>query len=64
MNSFVRGDVPLITKVLDPADPELYGRRTPRNTVMDFVLEDLNYAVANILQQSSSSNSARTWPAP
>ena len=47
------GDVPLITKVLDPADPELYGERTPRNTVMDFVLEDLNFAVANIIQQSS-----------
>ena len=42
------GDVPLVDKVLDPESPEVYGPRTPRNEVMDFVLEDLNYAVANI----------------
>lgn len=48
------GDVPLITKVLDPNDDaELYGPRTNRNEVMDFVLEDLNYATANIATQSS-----------
>ena len=43
------GDVPLVEKVLDPADEaELYGPRTARNTVMDFVLGDLDFAVANI----------------
>ena len=48
------GDVPLVTKVLDPTDEaELYGPRTPRDQVMDFVLEDINYAVANISTQSS-----------
>lgn len=47
------GDVPLVTKVLDINSPELYGERTPRNQVMDFVLEDLNFAVANITLQSS-----------
>ena len=47
------GDVPLVEKVLNPDSPEVYGERTPRNTVMDFVLEDLNYAVENILTQSS-----------
>ena len=47
------GDVPLIEGVLDVNSPELYGKRTNRNTVMDFVLEDLNYAVANITQQSN-----------
>ncbi len=47
------GDVPLVTEVLDPASGELYGDRTPRNEVMDFVLEDLNYAVENIMQQSN-----------
>ena len=47
------GDVPLVTKVLDPADTdEVYGARTPRNTVMDYVLEDLNDACANIGAQS------------
>lgn len=47
------GDVPLVKDVLNPDSPELYGERTDRNEVMDFVLEDLNYAVANILTQSS-----------
>ncbi len=47
------GDVPLVTEVLDVNSPELYGERIPRNTVMDFVLEDLNFAVANITRQSS-----------
>lgn len=47
------GDVPLVTKVLDPnSQEELYMARTPRNQVMDFVLEDLNYAIANISAQS------------
>lgn len=46
------GDVPLVTEVLNPDSPELYGERTNRNTVMDFVLEDLDYAIANLLSQS------------
>ncbi|MDO4319380.1 MAG: RagB/SusD family nutrient uptake outer membrane protein [Bacteroidales bacterium] len=47
------GDVPLIKEVLDPAmHDELYMARTPRNEVMDFVLEDLDYAVAHISAQS------------
>lgn len=47
------GDVPLVTEVLDPSSPELFGPRTPRNQVMDFVLEDLNYAVEHIIQQKN-----------
>lgn len=47
------GDVPLVTEVLDPDSPELYGPRTSRNTVMDFVLEDLDFAVENILEKSN-----------
>ncbi|MCH5248218.1 MAG: RagB/SusD family nutrient uptake outer membrane protein [Muribaculaceae bacterium] len=51
------GDVPLITKVLDPTDDaELYGPRTSRDVVMDFVLEDLNFAVANITTQKSATS--------
>lgn len=46
------GDVPLVKDVLGVDSPELYGPRTPRNQVMDFVLEDLNFAVANISKQS------------
>lgn len=46
------GDVPLVKDVLGVDSPQLYGPRTPRNEVMDFVLEDLNFAVANISKQS------------
>ncbi len=43
------GDVPLVKEALDPTDEAaLFGPRTNRNEVMDYVLEDLNYAVANI----------------
>ena len=47
------GDVILAKKTVDVSDGDiLYGERTNRNTVMDFVLEDLNYAVENISAQS------------
>ena len=47
------GDVPLVEKALDPADEaELYGPRTDRNVVMDFVLADLNFAAENIAAQN------------
>ncbi|MDE6269700.1 MAG: RagB/SusD family nutrient uptake outer membrane protein [Muribaculaceae bacterium] len=46
------GDVPLVKDVLDPTSEQLYGERTPRNEVMDFVLEDLNFAVNNISLKS------------
>lgn len=47
------GDVILAESTVDVTDDGiLYGERTNRNTVMDFVLEDLNYAVANISAQS------------
>ena len=48
------GDVPLVKQVLDPADESgMYGPRTNRNEVMDYVLEDLNFAVANIIKTSA-----------
>lgn len=48
------GDVPMVTHVLETGDvEEMYGPRVDRNVVMDYVLEDLNYAVANIIKQSS-----------
>lgn len=47
------GDVPLVKEVLDPSmHDELYMPRTNRNEVMDFVLEDLDYAIAHISAQS------------
>lgn len=42
------GDVPLYTKVLNAGDPDLYKGRDSRKVVMQKVLEDINYAVANI----------------
>lgn len=48
------GDVPLVTKALDQNDTdELFGPRTDRNKVMDYALEDLSFAVANISAQKS-----------
>ncbi|MBD5233006.1 MAG: RagB/SusD family nutrient uptake outer membrane protein [Bacteroidales bacterium] len=47
------GDVPLVTTVLDPGDAEVYGERTPRNEVMDLVLEDLDFAIEHITTKSS-----------
>lgn len=54
------GDVPLVTKALDPKDDaELFGPRTPRNEVMDYVLADLDDAVANITKQSAKTEFSR-----
>lgn len=48
------GNVPLVKDVVDVDQTEtLYSDRTDRKEVMDFALEDLNYAVANIPTQSS-----------
>ncbi|MVZ65357.1 RagB/SusD family nutrient uptake outer membrane protein [Sphingobacterium sp. DK4209] len=42
------GDVPLVIKDLDETSEELFGPRVNRNEVMDFVLEDLKFAVENL----------------
>lgn len=47
------GDVPLVKQVLLPTDDEeIYGPRVSRNEVMDFALEDLNFACEKIAKQS------------
>ncbi|HKG93878.1 MAG TPA: RagB/SusD family nutrient uptake outer membrane protein, partial [Gemmatimonadaceae bacterium] len=51
------GDVPWIDKPLDVADPALYAGRDSRTVVMDHVLEDLDYAIANI---SATNEASRT----
>lgn len=52
------GDIVYVDKVLDVSasdkDLYLYGERKDRDEVMDKVLEDLNFAVANITGNSSS----------
>ncbi|MGX5689153.1 RagB/SusD family nutrient uptake outer membrane protein [Arcticibacter tournemirensis] len=42
------GDVPWYNKVLEADDPDLYKGRDSRVLVMDSVMADINYAVANI----------------
>ncbi|KAA5544167.1 RagB/SusD family nutrient uptake outer membrane protein [Adhaeribacter rhizoryzae] len=54
------GEVPWINKPLDVADPQLYGSRDPRTLVMDSVLADINYAIANIRTVNESSRTLIT----
>ncbi len=43
------GDVEWLSEVIaDPDDPHVYGERTDRDVVMDSVLNDLDYAIANL----------------
>jgi hypothetical protein len=51
------GDVPWIDKPLDVSDPTLFGGRDSRTVVMDHILEDLDFAVANI---SATNEGSRT----
>lgn len=54
------GDVILAKETVDVTDTDvLYGERTNRNTVMDFVLEDLNYAVENIAAENGKTTFSR-----
>jgi hypothetical protein len=48
------GNVPWIGNPLDISDPALYGPRDSRALVMDSVLFDLNYAIANINENDPS----------
>lgn len=51
------GDVPLIKGVVDSDDAEtLYTSRTNREEVMDYALEDINYAVENISTQTDKTS--------
>ncbi|AHG91215.1 RagB/SusD domain-containing protein [Gemmatirosa kalamazoonensis] len=54
------GDVPWIDKPLDVSDPALYGPRDSRTVVMDHVLEDLDFAIANITAQNEASRTLIT----
>lgn len=54
------GDVPLIKKAFTfPLGEDAYAPRNDRNEVMDFVLEDLDYAVAHISAESSKTEFSR-----
>ncbi len=48
------GDVIWVDKPLETTDKDiLYGKRTDRDVIMDYVLEDLDFAIANIATQSA-----------
>lgn len=54
------GDVILTKEPISVTDTEaLYAERTNRNTVMDFVLDDLNYAVENISAENGKTTFSR-----
>ena len=58
------GDCYWVDKELDKDDADiLYGPRQPRNDVMDKVLEDLNYACANITDNANSRTAFNKWVA-
>jgi len=46
--SFFFGDVPLLTKTLNIGDPEIYGPRTQRKEVVDFILNELEAAAQGL----------------
>lgn len=48
------GDVPLMLKSLDDTSNELYGPRDNHKTVMDEVLKDLDFAIANLPEQKDA----------
>lgn len=54
------GDVPWIDRPLDVEDPQLYGPRDSRTLVMDRVIEDLDYAIANLRVESEPSRTLIT----
>lgn len=58
------GDVPWISQPLSVTDSALYAARDPRTLVMDSVLADLNYAIANITMTTDATSSQITrWVA-
>lgn len=58
------GDVPWYDKTLSTSDPDLYKARDSRATVIDNVLEDLNYACTYIREtRDSYSSTVNRWAA-
>lgn len=54
------GDVPWYSKAMKPDDPDLYKGRDPRETVMDSVLADLNFAAEHIYDEKDNASSLVT----
>lgn len=63
-NMVVRfGNVPWVDKPLSVDDEALYGKRDSRSLVMRHVVEDLDYACANITESSSDGSLVSKWAA-
>ena len=54
------GDVPWIDRPLEVDDEQLFAGRDSRAVVMDHVLEDLDYAIANIATETNASRTRVT----
>ena len=54
------GDVPWYSSTMATDDSALYKKRDPRTLVMDSVLADLNFAVANIIDTKDATSSTVT----
>jgi hypothetical protein len=50
------GDIPYFTKALDNTSEELYFPRTSRTTVVDSIIADLDYAIANLKWKENAEN--------
>lgn len=58
------GDVPWVDKVVSTTDEAiLYGVRTPRNEVMDHVIDDLNFAAEHLPETSRESGRLNKYAA-
>jgi starch-binding outer membrane protein, SusD/RagB family len=63
-NMVVRfGDVPWIDKALSVDDPTLYAKRDSRTTVMQHVIEDLDFACNNITESAGDGTLISKWTA-
>lgn len=56
------GDVPWYDRVLGDKDPDLLKPRTPRTELLEYMLEDIDYAIAN-LPAEKSQNNVNKWTA-
>ena len=59
------GNVPWIDKPLDPKDEDLYKTQDNRDVIIKHIMEDLDYAAANILEDKITpySNAVNKWTA-
>ena len=59
------GNVPWIDKPLDPADEDLYKTQDNRDVIISHIIEDLDYAAANIstVTVTPSANTVNKWTA-